>query len=130
MQTTIESSLPHASAIAHTPPATQVWLYARDDQLRAALAKQARRDAASAVHAVHAAQNSKASSARLRAAVQAMATRHRLQLTAWTGSRYSRAVWLKKQIASAIELEGNCFGMDKPPGWRLIDEELEKTLPH
>jgi hypothetical protein len=57
-----------------------------------------------------------------------MAARHVLQLQAWAGSRRSRAEWLQKQIGSAIELEGVCFGMDKPPGWRLIDEELEETL--
>jgi len=84
--------------------------------------------ATAAVHAEVAKQNSKASSAKLRDAVRAMAAQHVLQLTAWTGSRRSRAVWLKKQIASAIKREGQCYGLTEPPGWRLIDEELEKSL--
>lgn len=55
---------------------------------------------------------------RLHAAIDAMIEGHRPQLVAWTGSRYSRAIWAKKQIEAKAD--------DKTlvPSWRYIDDYL------
>ena len=127
MQTTIESSLPHASAIAHMPPATQMWIYQRDDQLQQALAELARRDAAAAVHAVIGPNNSKASSAKLRTAIRAMAALRAPTLEQWGGSRNGRNRYLRAQIKYEIEKaeNGEWMGLRKPPSEWLVGQVLD-----
>ena len=128
MHVTTESSLPHASAIAHMPPETQVFIFQRDDQLRAALAELQRLKAqapappvpppptpAREIHARVVKQNRKRHSDKLRNAITAMALRHALQLQAWSGSKAARARFIHGQIKHEIKMNKRFKGLRKPP---------------
>ncbi|MNY74229.1 hypothetical protein D3C86_2132080 [compost metagenome] len=54
-----------------------------------------------------------------------MAEQHRPALEVWTGSRHARALFISRQIDSAIRLEGDWMGLRKSPGWRTIAKALE-----
>lgn len=129
MSTTAGSSVEHVPALACLPPETQVFLFDRDEerlQLKAELAKAkaalSRQRKAQADNALNAGD---VRSQRKREAVLAMANDHLPQLRVLRSQR-GRAMFLHKQIASAIEHNnGNYMGITTPPHWRTIASTIK-----
>lgn len=120
--TTIETTMPTSVIELHVPPQWRDQLIADLDRLQA-------QDTAdtSEVHAVVGKKNRAGYSAKLRAAITAMAARHRLQLVEWTGTLNARNIWLQNQVKYAIKLDGGFMGLKKPPSVWLINDVL-KTM--
>lgn len=124
MNVTAESSVEHAQALAYLPPATQCWLYSRDDerlclqaelaQCKAALAKQRTAQADNALIAGATRSTTK------RTAVLAMANDHLPQLRVLHSQR-GRALFILRQLQVVIELNnGSWHNLTRPPHWRTI----------
>lgn len=118
MITTHESSSPYQSALDRTVPSQwQPQLRADLNELQMYRAQQPitqdqDKVTAKKERAVHA---GLVKNQRKRAAIDVVIESHKPQVVSWTGSRRSRAEWLKRLIGATA------------PGWRYIDDYL-KTL--
>lgn len=120
--TTAESTMPTSVIRRCVPSQYQAQLIADLDRLQAQDANDT-----SVVHAEVGKANRAHHSEKLRAAVAAMAERHQLQLTEWTGTLNARNRWLQNQIKFAMEREGGFMNLKKLPSLWLIGDVL-KTM--
>lgn len=112
---------------AQAAEAAEAALQAELDRLQDLESKQPDPDHARVVHAEVGKANRARYSVKIRAAVAAMAERHRLQLVEWTGTANARNLWLRNKIKSAMKLDGGFMGLKKLPSVWLINEVI-KTM--